>query len=223
MFSAEIVNIPYHEENDKTPEKEVYSFTINPDEEIAPPAAALESIEDGSVLGTTKIVDHGNEDDCWNIAIFAEGYHADELEKFKTDAENFINYMSEFTPFNDFWHRVNVFRVDVESDESGADLPANCGGGTPAHVRTYFNATYCGSHGIQRLLVVDTSICKESMARACPKGACSLSHCKQRSVRRFGERIIFRYSLLTPYLRILESTSSGTVSLTLRMNTREMN
>lgn len=174
VFSAEIVNIPYHEENDETTEKEVYSFTINPDEEMAPPAAAIENIEDGSVVGTAKIVDHGNEDDCWNIAILSEGYQSDELEKFKTDAENFINYMSEFTPFNDFWHRVNVFRVDVESDESGADLPANCGGGTPANVRTYFNATFCGSHGIQRLLVVDTSIVRRVWHEHVPKAHVAL-------------------------------------------------
>lgn len=46
----------------------------------------------------------------------------------------------------------------MESKDSGADLPTNCGSGNPANVRTYFNATFCGANNDQRVLVVNTSI-----------------------------------------------------------------
>jgi IgA Peptidase M64 len=174
VFRAEIVNIPYSDEEGVTPEKEVFSFTIKPDEEIAPPAAAIESLEDGRVAGVRKIVDHGSDNECWNLAILSEGYRSDEIDKFKSDVSTFINYMSEFTPFTDFWHRTNVYRVDVESDESGADLPTNCGGGNPVNVRTYFNATFCGSPGIQRLLVVDTSVVRKVWQEHVPRAHVAL-------------------------------------------------
>jgi len=95
VFITEIVNMPFSNDKEGAPEKKVFSFTINPDEEIVPQAAAIESIEDGRVIGAEKIVDHGNDEDCWNMAIVAEGYRLEELDKFKTDTDNFINFGAE--------------------------------------------------------------------------------------------------------------------------------
>jgi hypothetical protein len=46
-----------------------------------------------------------------------------------------------------------VYRIDVRSDESGADRPNSCGDGIFRD--TYFDATFCGNGTIRRLLTVD--------------------------------------------------------------------
>lgn len=108
---------------------------------------------DGSVLGATKIVDHGSDTDRWTMVLVAEGYRASEMAQFHTDAQNFVNILFATAPFDTLQPAVNVYRLDVTSTNSGANDPVACGGSgaTPA---TFFDATFC-SGGIRRLLVVD--------------------------------------------------------------------
>ncbi len=110
---------------------------------------------DGHVVGTTKVVDHGSPAVRWNIAILADGYQATEQAKFHTDVGNFVNTLKSTPPYGDVWCGINVFRIDVVSNQSGADDPTACGG-TGATVATYFDATFCTA-GIQRLLTVNNS------------------------------------------------------------------
>ena len=160
VFELEIVNLPYVDEEGVTPVWQTFSFTIDPSVETAPAAVALEGLEDGRVVGAQKIVDHGGDKECWNIALLAEGYQPHELDKFSDDAGNFANYLSGLAPFSDFWLKTNVYRVDVESTDSGADLPGHCADGQTVNVRTYFNASFCGAGSTTRLLVVDKAIAK---------------------------------------------------------------
>ena len=59
------------------------------------------------------------------------------------------------------WDRVNVHRLEVHSDESGALNPETCADGTTPFAASastavsYFDAEYCAS-GLRRALVVDT-------------------------------------------------------------------
>ncbi len=108
---------------------------------------------DGYVAGTTKVVDHGSPAVRWNIAILGDGYRANELNKFHTDVDNFLNTLQSTPPYGDVWCGINVFRIDVVSNQSGADDPAACGG-SGTMVATYFDATFC-TGGIQRLLTVN--------------------------------------------------------------------
>lgn len=111
------------------------------------------SAADGSVVGFSKIVDHGDPTRRWNVALLAEGYRRAELAKFAADAAEFADALRREPPFTALAAGVNVFRVDVESIDSGADDPLPCGPGTSA--RTYFDASYCGDGSIRRLLVAD--------------------------------------------------------------------
>lgn len=108
---------------------------------------------DGRVIGTTKIVDHGDNAERWNLVIVAEGYREAELPQFATDARSFVDTLAAAQPFDTLMSAINVHRVDVASTDSGADNPSLCGGdgATPA---TFFDASFCNSN-IQRLLVVD--------------------------------------------------------------------
>src|SRR5438067_1652083 len=113
---------------------------------------------DGTVLGQTKIVDHGPASDRWNVVILSEGYRASELPQFHIDAQKFVDHLYATAPFSDLWCAVNVYLVDVASTESGADDPTTCGDGSTGSgtmVATYFDATFCGDGQTRRLLTCD--------------------------------------------------------------------
>lgn len=163
VFTLEIVNNPLQ------PEIPIYRlarqsfvFTIDPEELILPPMVVSREVEHGAIIGVEKIVDHGPDNKCWTICILAEGYRADEMPKFVSDTLKFIDRFKSFKPFDEFWHRTNVYIVKVSSTDSGADLPAQCqDGAPPVNVNTYFNASFCGAVGNKRLLVVDQRTAKK--------------------------------------------------------------
>src|SRR5215471_6079840 len=110
---------------------------------------------DGSVIGITKVVDHGDPALRWNLVILGDGYQAAQLTQFRNDVQNFVDVMYQTPPYDELWCGINIYRIDVTSTDSGADDPAACGG-TGATARTYFDASFCNS-GIRRLLEVDAA------------------------------------------------------------------
>jgi hypothetical protein len=113
------------------------------------------STSDGTVLGTTKIVDNGPATQRWNVLILSDGYQAAEMPQFATDAQQFANTLLATAPYDRLKKAINVYRVDVTSTDSGADDPTACGG-TGASPKTYFDASFCNS-GIRRLLEVNNA------------------------------------------------------------------
>jgi len=113
---------------------------------------------DGHVVGTTKVVDHGTASQRWNIVIMGDGYRASDLSKYEQDVDDVIDTFYNTPPFDELWCGINIYRVDVVSNESGADDPAggDCGG-TGATAATYFDATFCGNGQIHRLLTVNSA------------------------------------------------------------------
>jgi len=59
------------------------------------------STADGTVLGTTKIVDHGPNTQRWNLVILADGYRTSEMGTFAADAQAFVNRLFSVKPFNE--------------------------------------------------------------------------------------------------------------------------
>lgn len=120
------------------------------------------SASDGTVIGTTKVVDHGADADRWNLVVLGDGFRADQQAAYRSAVTQLVNVLQGTKPFDEVWEKINVHRVEVHSDESGADNPAACaddstpaGGATSA--RTYFDASYC-NNGIRRLLVVNAAL-----------------------------------------------------------------
>jgi hypothetical protein len=111
------------------------------------------STSDGSIIGTTKIVDHGSAARRFNIVILGDGYQMAQLTEFANDATSFVNTLFATPPYDSLRSGINVYRIDVSSTDSGADDPSACGGAGGA-VRTYFDASFCNS-GMRRLLVVN--------------------------------------------------------------------
>lgn len=113
---------------------------------------------DGNVVGATKILDNGSDGERFNLVFVAEGFQDTEQNIFNNACDDFINHLQTEPWFDTLISAINIHRINVESDESGADDPATCTGGTGVSRRTYFDASYCWDGQIRRLLSCDDSI-----------------------------------------------------------------
>jgi hypothetical protein len=118
---------------------------------------------DGTVVGTTKVVDHGADKDRWNLVVLGDGFRAADQAAYEAAVTTLVNTLQTTAPYDGSWNRVNVHRVDVHSTDAGADNPLACGdgsapaGGAATTVKTYFDSSFCNS-GIRRLLVCDAGL-----------------------------------------------------------------
>ena len=110
---------------------------------------------DGSVLGTTQIVDHGPVSRRFNLVITCDGYQTAQMTQFANDAQSFVDELFRTPPFEAVQGAFNVFRIDVVSTDAGADDPTTCTGGTGTTAATFFDATFCGFGDSRRALIVD--------------------------------------------------------------------
>src|ERR1044072_73055 len=99
------------------------------------------------------IVNNGSPQNRVDIAILGDGYTASQMQQYKADVQNFIQGVFAQEPYREYSHYYNVHRVDVISNQSGADHPER---NPPVFVDTAFDATYnCAA--IQRFICVDIS------------------------------------------------------------------
>lgn len=124
---------------------------------------------DGFVIGLKKVLDHGPAALRWNLVLLAEGFQASEMPQFHQEVSKFVDKLFNTPPFEQRWCGINIYRLDVASNESGADEPS--GGtctGSGATRATFFDATFC-SNGIQRLLTVNNGLAFSTVAAALPQ------------------------------------------------------
>ena len=69
------------------------------------------------------IVKNGDISDCTDIAIIAEGYTKDEMDKFYHDAQRAADAILSHEPFKKLSKKFNFVAVGVESAESGPSIP----------------------------------------------------------------------------------------------------
>ncbi len=128
--------------------------------------------ENGNVIGLTKIFDSGSPTVRWNLVLVAEGYRAVDLPTFITDAEAVRDQLLAEAPFNspEIACAINIYRLDVESDDAGADKP-NCddGGGDGSTKDTYFDSTFCANGETQRLLSGDSGLVQTEVEALLPQ------------------------------------------------------
>src|SRR5688500_16892723 len=92
------------------------------------------SRSDGEVLSreSSYIVFNGPPERKWNIVILGDGFRrdgtVDEILIFESAAQSITNTLLSTPPFNRLRSAINVYRVNVRSDQSGADDPLQCGG-----------------------------------------------------------------------------------------------
>jgi hypothetical protein len=110
---------------------------------------------DGTVLGATKIVDNGPDAERFNLVVLAEGFTVFQQDDFNAKADELVAAVFGYPPMDTMNVAINVTRVNVASDDEGADDPPECGS-EGLYVDTYFDATFCAG-GIHRALVVNNS------------------------------------------------------------------
>jgi hypothetical protein len=117
------------------------------------------SASDGSVVATTKIVDHGDDHGRWTLVFLGDGFRADDMALYHTKVDDLVLYLIGIEPFKKLWNRINIYRIDVHSTERGVDDPRRCGG-TGVRRRTYFDGTRCGDPDTTdaRALTVDNEL-----------------------------------------------------------------
>ena len=89
------------------------------------------------------------------LMVMGDGYTATEITKFRSDTETAINGLFSIAPWNKRRGAFNIYRIDVTSNESGADHPE-----IGTSVDTELDASYNCS-GLQRLICVNTSRAQE--------------------------------------------------------------
>lgn len=118
------------------------------------------STSNGYVVGLTKVHDAGPANQKLNIAVVAEGFEVGDQADFRTRVDELLSYMLQQAPFDEesIACGFNLYRLEVVSDETGADDPDCDGDGADTSVDTYFDSSFCWDGVIRRLLYCDTSL-----------------------------------------------------------------
>lgn len=120
---------------------------------------------DGTIQGITKILDNGPDASRMNVVLVAEGFTASEEGTFDSLCNDFITGLQAETWYPILGNAINVHRLRVHSDESGADEPSTCAdgeSGSGTTVDTYFDAKFCNS-GIWRCLRGNYSLVRTTL------------------------------------------------------------
>ena len=111
----------------------------------------------GAQSSNVSIVrDNGPVSNRVDIAVLGDGYTSAELGKYQRDVARLVDELFEEEPFRDYESYFNVHRVDITSNESGADHPGQDPRDTALHA--YYNC-----QGQPRMLCVDTDAVNRAM------------------------------------------------------------
>ncbi len=118
------------------------------------------SASNGYVIGLTKVHDAGPATQKLNIVVVAEGFEAGDMADFRTRVDELLDFMLQEAPFDEeeIACGFNLYRLEVASDETGADDPDCDGAGAGTTADTYFDASFCWDGQIRRLLYCDTAL-----------------------------------------------------------------
>ena len=96
-----------------------------------------------------------------NIAVLGDGYTSEELTKYSTDVDLLLADLFGESPFSEYESYFNVRRIEVVSNESGADHPAD-----GIFRDTALGASYCGAEVGGHLICVDYAAIRGVLERS---------------------------------------------------------
>lgn len=85
----------------------------------------------------TRISGSGDPHTSLDIAFIAEGYTRSEMGKFRADVKRMADILFNEAPFDKYADRINIWAIEVASQESGTDVP-----GEGIYVNTALNTSY---------------------------------------------------------------------------------
>jgi hypothetical protein len=89
------------------------------------------------MVRTTRIYGSGEPQNSVDLAFLAEGYTADEMEKFRSDVRMMADALFAEAPFSEFRDKFNIWAVESVSQDSGTDIP-----GEKIYANTVLNSTF---------------------------------------------------------------------------------
>jgi hypothetical protein len=92
-------------------------------ETVIDPSSYFIRKENPIKAATTKIYDGGDPHTAVDLAFIAEGYTADEMEKFRNDVKKMADILFAEAPFSDYKNKFNIWAVEAVSQDSGTDIP----------------------------------------------------------------------------------------------------
>jgi len=106
-------------------------------ETVIDPASYFITKEEPVKVNVTKIAGNGNPHTSVDLAFIAEGYTADEMDKFREDVRKMTGYLFEEAPFAEYKDKFNIWAVEAVSNDSGTDVP-----GEKIYASTALNSTF---------------------------------------------------------------------------------
>ena len=116
-----------------------------------------------SIEGVTTVIAAGPRSERWDLVIVGDGFRREDLPVYETAVATIVATILASPPFDELGAAINVHRVDVISEESGA---GNLLSGTTR--RTFFESTF-GAHGLDRLLVTNETLALSAAIEAVPE------------------------------------------------------
>lgn len=116
--------------------------------------------------GAARLHGDGAASERLDLVILPDGYTADELPRFATDADAVVAHLLTLEPWNTYRDLLGVWRVDLESAESGVDHPE---WPEPFLRDTALGCTYA-CEGVQRLVCCDDVLVLAAADAAVPFG-----------------------------------------------------
>jgi len=121
------------------------------------------------VFDMDTIVFNGDSEKLINIVILSDGYTADELSKFVTDASTYSTAFFNEVPFSNYEKYFNIFIIKVPSNQSGASHPGTATDVTePVQpvitVDNYFGSTFDYGNIHRSLVPMKTSTVTKVLA-----------------------------------------------------------
>jgi hypothetical protein len=114
---------------------------------------------------TSEIHSGGDPVTSVDIAFIAEGYRADEMDKFNEDVKKMTDALFSEEPFIDFEKNINIWAVEAVSQESGTDVP-----GEGIFVNTALNSSFY-TFGLDRYMTTQDIKSVNDYAAAVPHDA----------------------------------------------------
>jgi hypothetical protein len=109
---------------------EIYTSSVDPSDYFIGKEKPLN-------VNVTKVFDAGDPHHCVDLAFIAEGYRANEMDKFLSDVKRLSSSLFEEPPFNEYKDKINIWAVEAVSEESGTDVP-----GENIYVNTALNSGF---------------------------------------------------------------------------------
>lgn len=117
-FPKDSVKVEIHDRDNKNKFQKRYEFVIDPNSYFVKKEKLNKS-------ETLKVHYSGNQTENLDIVFIPDGYTKEEMEKFKSDAEKFANYLFEYDPYSKYKNNINIWAILAASNDSGIDIPAD--------------------------------------------------------------------------------------------------